>query len=516
MNKWTSLALPIVGGGCIAFFVSGVLFAVSKVWMALVIVALAGLATTFVVKDVQKLLFAVFIVTLPLGIKKVLIKDRTFHKEIVEFWGYPPGAHPLPQVFLSDLVFILILLIWVYHLLMKYQKIEIPTAFWFGAVYLGVSAISMFYAPMPKVAYYEVIARIKYLVIFLFIFNYLNSVKRFDLLCRVLVIGLALQGMLCGYNYTTQTVQNPFAKYLGLGQADLLDDIEESNSMIWINDKVGQGKIRASGTVNYSNPNAQGQYHAMVLPFSLYLLVTARGRQARLFWSFAYILGLMGLILTFSRGALGAYLVACTMIILFATYRKLISLKILFILGVLTVASIPGIWIYMATRPDAFLDRFPLYTMAFWMIKQNPLLGIGTNNSFIAGYDAPDPSRVFFGEHFHNFFLTSMVEIGIIGTVFFTSVFIMAIVASIRSFTPNHDNIKVNWLSVLINGGLFGTGAHLFIDNLSGEINTTMAWILAAMGLALYRVRQPHTTSSLRPSRDLKNFTNRVEVNTES
>ena len=490
-NKWTGLVLPLVVGGSIALFVSAVLFATSKVWMALFIVAFSVLAVSLVVKDVQKFFFGVFILTLPTGIKKVVVQDRTFHKEIVEFYGYPPGAHPLPQVFLSDLVFILLLLIWVFHLLVKHQGMKAPTAFWFGAAYLGVSIISMTYAPIPMVSFFEVIARAKYLFIFLYIFNHLVSLNDFRFLCRLLAVGLLLQGMLVGYNYATQTIQNPFAKFLGLGQADFLDDVEESSSMIWINDKIGVGKIRASGTINYSNPNAQGQYHAMVLPFCLFLILTARGNQARMFWVAVYIIGLTGLVLTFSRGALFAYLIACLTMILFATYRKVIPLKILFGVGVLGLASIPFVYTFMATRPEAFYDRFPLYIMAFWMIGQNPILGVGVNNSFIAGYDAPDPDRVFFGEHFHNFFLTTTVEIGIIGTIMLATAIILSIIAAHRSFsTTGQDTTETNWLSILITGGLFGTCGHLFADNLSGEINSTMLWVVMAMGLALYRVRQ--------------------------
>ena len=481
--EWIFLLL---GGLLVGIFTALVLSGAKKVWIFLIVAGVLGLTGSLFVKDPRKYFMGFFVFLLPLHIKKVLISDVSFFKELVDSYGYPPGVDPMPILYLSDLPFLALLLLWIWNLSRGKEKFDVGVTFWFGVFFLLWSILSMKFAPMKNLSFWECFARFKYLVFFLYFSNAIRSAKEIQFVAKFLVVGLAIQGMVGVFNYYNQSIQDPFGNLFGNAQVN----VEESEVHLNISGEEGDKKFRAGGTVAFANPNSQGQYNAIVLPFSFYLFILARKFWERVFWLSCGLLGLAGLIVTFSRGALLAFLVSCMMIIIFGTYRKLISIKYLIAVVIGIIAAVPFVYIYMTTRVEYFYVRFPLWEMALSIISDHPIFGGGVNNAVIVGSQYPDPEYVFFGAHFHNHFLTTAVEIGIVGLILYCSVFLSMFLRSFKSFLKDRDDLYHNWLSVLMPATVAGTATHLFADNLASVVNATLIWVVTGLGISLHRLKQ--------------------------
>jgi O-antigen ligase len=107
-----------------------------------------------------------------------------------------------------------------------------------------------------------------------------------------------------------------------------------------------------------------------------------------------FILGVVGLVLTFSKAGAISFAVGIIAFFAVGSWAGLISRRVLigglFALTVAVVLSVPWLIIYFGSRPETYYMRFKLFQAALYSYLQHPFLGVGFNNAtaaMIAGKD---------------------------------------------------------------------------------------------------------------------------------
>ena len=76
--------------------------------------------------------------------------------------------------------------------------------------------------------------------------------------------------------------------------------------------------------------------------------------------------------------------------------------------------------------PQYVSARFDLWKVGWPILSDYPVLGSGINNAVVVSLKYPDPDGVFWKTSFHNFYLTTWIEIGIVGLGLFLATLAMA------------------------------------------------------------------------------------------
>lgn len=171
---------------------------------------------------------------------------------------------------------------------------------------------------------------------------------------------------------------------------------------------------------SYGRSNYLASFFVLLVPISTAYLLTSNDTKQRIFSSLAILLMMTGLILTLSRGAILALIIA--MILFFSRTIKIKTfIPILFIIVVVAVILILNpltnvLFERISSAEDSvsYFSRISYYKEVWGMFLKNPLTGVGMGS---LGYHAT------FVEHelspAHNIVLALLGEVGIVGAVFF-------------------------------------------------------------------------------------------------
>jgi len=204
---------------------------------------------------------------------------------------------------------------------------------------------------------------------------------------------------------------------------------------------IAEGEVsRVTGLLEVAN--AFGWFLATFTPVIIAMLLMRVGgfhRRVRILLWVSSSLGVVALILTYARGSWMAF--GCSMILLSCfAYRALppegrgrFSLKLTGLLVLLSLICLPyaGSIYTRLTEDDrgSASVRVPLMQVAFEMIKDNPLLGVGLSSyeTEMRRYDhTPENITDDFDYPVHNMFLHMTVEAGIPGLLCFFALLAIA------------------------------------------------------------------------------------------
>jgi hypothetical protein len=235
-----------------------------------------------------------------------------------------------------------------------------------------------------------------------------------DFYLRFLAAAVIAQGLLASLQYAS-------GSSLGLqafGEQELLHEQLDYSDV-----------ARATGTLG--NANFLAYFLELTLPMIFALLMAEKRRAFRSLYLAAFIAGLVGLLVTLSRGAWIS--LPFVLVIVFAAMagRRIWSLKAATIGVVLAVGiaaagivSVPVV-VKRVTADDAgsAQSRAPLNQAALSVIRQFPLLGVGLNNfgDAFPRYDQVGGARLLRGPNHvvHNMYLLIWGETGIVGLLAF-------------------------------------------------------------------------------------------------
>jgi O-antigen ligase len=243
---------------------------------------------------------------------------------------------------------------------------------------------------------------------------------------------------------------------------------------------------RAQGT--FGSPNVLGGYLAIALLPALALLLSRTRLYYRWLGAISFGFGCLALVLTQSRGAWIGFTAAAAVLLLYAWHEGWLSGAAPFAIGlvVLGLALLLQDEIVQRIVGDdnrAAVSRIPLMDLAFQMIRDNPLLGVGANNFSLSlpQYLTVANSRDFVFT-VHNKYLLVWSETGIGGLIAFVWFLGATIRRGWRLVTAR--NRVVSPLAFGLIAGLVANMIHMNVEIFNGRSQVMMLWLVAALLLA--------------------------------
>jgi O-antigen ligase len=266
--------------------------------------------------------------------------------------------------------------------------------------------------------------------------------------------------------------------------------------------RVSESAIKRSQGM-FRHPSIPASICGLILPIVLAYLVAARRSRDRILLLIVFILGVAGLVLTFSRaGAVGLAFGICAFFVL-AGWSGLISRRMLAVsivgLILVTAVSIPAMGIYFGARPESFSMRFNLFQAALQAYSQRPILGVGLNNSTgemkAAKQEMRDTGiRVPLSEAAENLYLVLLTEVGPVGFILFFLFLWKIVMTALRAMCEAPIDLKP--LLVGIVAGLASLATqNLADDTLAGHAVSATLWLFVSLIVAVARYIQAETRS---------------------
>jgi O-antigen ligase len=208
-----------------------------------------------------------------------------------------------------------------------------------------------------------------------------------------------------------------------------------------------------------------------------------------------FILGVAGLVLTFSRaGAIGCA-AGIAVFVAVAGWSGLVPRRVITWLAVMFVGfaalSIPLMVAYFATRPGSFPMRLYMYEAALQGYLEHPLVGVGMNNSTAAMKEGRQELidlgiRVARIESADSYYLAMLVEVGPVGFVLFFGFFGKIVMIALRATRVVATDLKP--LLVGIVAGLASLATQNISDiPMAGHAVSGLLWVFAALIVAIAR-----------------------------
>lgn len=196
----------------------------------------------------------------------------------------------------------------------------------------------------------------------------------------------------------------------------------------------------------FENPNTLAQILVMLLPLGVGLIFASRSFWGKAAALIASGIGLVALVLTYSRGCWLGLIVAALVFV--ALYRY--QLLPLFVLGAAAlVPFLPETIIDRALSSFNFRDtsissRFPIYEASFKSILHNPVLGAGLGSELVwksfarNGFYTGTLNFV----HLHNIFLQLWIECGLFGMLAFAGTSLSAFKEAARAASRSRSALR--------------------------------------------------------------------------
>jgi hypothetical protein len=480
------------GRGVIIALLSGILIAqcgtvvlcYSYLWASLFVVGMIVAVFSLAAKSFKEYWLMVFVLALPLDIKKMLI-DSDIIRELAQLHGIPTGELPGPVVYLTDLPFMVLLAMWLLEIVVKKQKVFFPKGNIYAVAFVAWAGLSLVNATVFSYGFFDLLRTGKFYLLYLYIANNVDSMSVLKTVVKYLLIGMVIQGGICLYQYMSQDISAVFGNLFGKQDLYSEESIDKFKEFFAVT--PGSEQKRASGTAGPIN--AQAQYFEFLLPVAFLLsLGSVKYQRSILSW-LSLGFGTLGLLVTFSRGAFVGMAIGTAGIFLLARRMHMISkekyravIVAVLLAGVLLA---PSIYSFIMARHEATVARFHLYKVGLDMIRDHPLLGVGLNNHVV---EAPnyDPDVYIFPTPTHNQYLLTASEVGIPGLVFIFVFLYSTIVIALRNARSNLVFPAVVSLGIV--GAFVAIGTHSVVDHLSYHTNLTLVWLFAGLVPALGRI----------------------------
>ncbi|MCL4338395.1 O-antigen ligase family protein [Patescibacteria group bacterium] len=193
----------------------------------------------------------------------------------------------------------------------------------------------------------------------------------------------------------------------------------------------GQLILRSYAT--FPHPNVLGGFLAILLPAFLFLLINRKKMKIEMrgyYWFlFALTLGIVSLVLTFSRAAWIITLLGFFLVVMQKKKVDLLNILknknlVLFLFYTLMFLSVFTLLVFPQGEKiiggKSWSQRAVLDKTALVLTLQHPLLGIGLNNFVVQAHSVINNySDIYLLQPVHNFYLLILVETGLIGFAIF-------------------------------------------------------------------------------------------------
>ncbi|MDD7362572.1 MAG: O-antigen ligase family protein [Peptoniphilus sp.] len=271
---------------------------------------------------------------------------------------------------------------------------------------------------------------------------------------------------------------------IGIAQYVIGIDVEEE----WV-DKASNGDIRARVYSLFGNPNIFAEYLVMTMPILVGVFWTTKRDSVRLTFIAMFLINLLALFMTMSRGGwLG--LAVAAFVFLFIVRKELLLLAIP-ISGVV-IAALPQTIIsrFMTIfnlRDTSTSYRFKIWEVTGKVIHDHFLIGLGLGHLPFK-YTFERYIRTMPIYHAHNTFIQIFAEIGLVGFILFL-IFIVAIFINLWRYPLKSEDPYMRVMGAAMTASFAGMLFHGMFENIfyMTKITTTF-WILLAITFSLVRI----------------------------
>jgi len=356
-------------------------------------------------------------------------------------------------------------------------------------LYLAISASSLFVAQDVSLAFFEFFLLLQLYLVYLYVANFVRTRQDVLFVVSLLLVGCVLAS-------------------LAIIHVRLIDKFPPTiMGLPWglptrVQFEEYGPKLRIGGTIG--SPNNAGGYLGFVLAVAVGVLLTNVGRAHKLLATVALVVGLPALVFTFSRGGWGAFaLSVLAMLFLFARRTQLFSWKA--VLGSVVVLALLYLPFHKYVSQRLLEDdkgsaesRVPLMKLAYRIIEDHPVLGVGSNNfqAVMDRYITPELRTGFFYT-VHNKYLLVWAETGFLGLMAYLAFLAGTLRTGWQCWRFNHDLLSV--LSLAFAVALTGHMLHMGVDVFNGRPLAQLVWLTAGLLTAIHRMCTTHSSTDSYP-----------------
>jgi O-antigen ligase len=338
-------------------------------------------------------------------------------------------------------------------------------------LYLGFVVLSVLAASDLQLAMFEIFLLVQMLLVFIYIVHSVRTRQDVVFAMAMLLVGLALEGALI----------------LAMGAGGLHINIPGITNRIDPAKGYGGPSYRAGGTIG--SPNTAASFLSLLLAPAISVLLTRLQLWIKLLAAGAFALGGAALILTFSRGGWTASALSILIFGFFAWRRGWLSMTIPFIgffMGAIVLVFFQELILARLSADDrgAAYARVPLMEIAFRIIRDHPLLGVGSNNfvSVLQRYVTPEFDEAWIYT-VHNKYLIVWSETGIGGLMSFLGFLAVTIRRGWLGWRLNDRLLSPIALGLM--SGIMGQMVHMFVDLFRSRPQVQLLWTAAALITAI-------------------------------
>jgi putative inorganic carbon (HCO3(-)) transporter len=351
-------------------------------------------------------------------------------------------------------------------------------------LYLGFTALSLVAARDVRLSSFELFLLLQMYLVFLYVANFVRSREDVLFVVFFLLLGCLMESLVM------------IALRFGSLPSGLWGPVH-----IRVDTQVNGEFTRVGGTVG--SPNEAGAYLSLMLSLAISLLFTPSGRKYKLLAAAVLAFGSAALIFTFSRGSWISLLIAIALFCLSLWRRNGSSLKAP--VAFLTILFLSYLPFQNAIKARLFADdngsaesRIPLMNLAFRIIADNPILGVGSNNfsAVMDGYLTSE-FRQGFLYTVHNKYLLVWAEIGFAGLVAYLTFFFGALRKGWACWSQNDRFLSA--IALGLTAAMVGNMVHQSVDIFHDRAVTQLLWLVAGLLFAMHRIlrAQPDSFDAL-------------------
>ncbi len=435
-------------------------------WMILFSAALISPFLVMIVRDVRRPLLALIVLDIVLK----LDTNFLFNEKIAA-----QGAITGFNVSLTSLCLLVLYGLWIGGLLSK--QIALPKGLWRMAlplaVYLGFVSLSVLWASNVLLALFEINLLLQMFLLFVYLVGTVRTREDVVLLVGMLMVGVILLSLSLIWVYVTGHNFNIAGISSGAGT-----DKSYTRGL----------HTRPGGTIG--SPIDAAAFLELLLASAISIFLTRLKKFYSVLAAIAFCLGGIGLVVTLSRGGWIAFFLSSAILCFFAWRRGLLSVAIP-VLMVVVVALFAFVFqdalIGRLTTDDggSARARIILTELAFQILRDHPLRGIGANNFTVVVKQYLTPT--FNGEWLyaiHNKYLLTWVEDGL-GAMLALLWFLLA---TIRRgwITWRRKDALLAPLALGLVAGIIGQMTHMAVDVYHSRPQVESLWLVAGVVTAMY------------------------------
>ncbi len=403
---------------------------------------------------IEKYLFWFLLFAIPFQIRKIVFYEGWRFNEWLSF-----------SVYLTDIVFFILFIIWAYNLIKKKTFVSRDLYLVLVSGLLLISASSLFLADNLKIGIFSLLRLIEFLIFFIYIKDYVIKKFNFYQGLSALILGGVFQSLIAIGQFIRQADLG--LRYLGEGMLGL-----HINGVAVFVSENGERVMRAYGTTPHPNVLAGLLFLTIFALYFVWFYKKPFNRAYNYTYALTYAILLVGLLLTFSRTIIllwvAGFIIRCFLIAFIPKYRQklwfnaemrhkiiVILLTTLIVLILFAVVLWPEVMSRIKISADDEAVRLRLFYAIETLDQKINWLGSGAGN-FIIWLKNKDPNLpIYLYQPVHNIYLLLYAEIGLLGLGCFLALIGYTIYDFYRSYKFRklfHYSFFLVFVSILLMG----------------------------------------------------------------